>query len=809
MPLKKGGSPSVGGKQPDNFYNNITSQVQHPGSNSSYQVESKPCNDNANHRNRRNKAGSGKNNKGSKTDFVYQDANICVKSGLDQQHVSVKEGQVCLYSDKSACEADHYYSNVSAKNLLNINESVCDLNLGTSKDSTKEAPKCQGPNKSTHQVDKYKKIRAKSAYKVDKLAPNGSPDVSQIKSDMKNLALEDITLGKACVSPPQVKAQAPLEVRAQEDSGSNYTDMNLSEEVIARQKDIILSAWPQTTNAAREQFPEFCALYEAIREVGLPNFLGARIPVSSNLVIQKWEDYLKTYHDKELVTFLRFGWPVGFHSKTPPTSVPENHMSAKAYNSHVQRFVAKELDHHAMVGPFKSAPFQPWCRLSPLMTRAKKASSERRVIMDLSFPAGEAPNDGIDISHYFGKDISYSLPSIGDLITKLQAEGRGAFVLKADLSRAYRQLRIDPLDTPLLGLKVDDGIYLDLCPAFGCKSSASACQRMANAVVHIMRNKGHFVLAYLDDFSGCHSDILLADQGYRDFLQLAQELGLSLATQKCVKPSKRIEWLGFDINTNDMTIKIPTEKLREVLNECKKWKARTRANRRMIQSVRGKLIHISACVQQGRKFVSRVLDTRRSMGDRNWTYINDEFLLDLAWFEKYAEVWNGIHLYQPQRPSIFIECDSSKTGAGGNTNGFCYAWEYSAQHTHAFAPIHQLEAVNIVVAYRSLAHLLRMPGARVVIFTDNLASSHVLQSGKTKDKVLASCAREMWLEAAKNDHLIIIEHKPGEELILADALSRRFTDTAKASLADNIIARDNLTVVKPCCNNYVFFTPYL
>lgn len=95
--------------------------------------------------------------------------------------------------------------------------------------------------------------------------------------------------------------------------------------------------------------------------------------------------------------------------------------------------------------------------------------------MDLSFPAGAAPNDGIDTGFYFGKDILYTLPNIDGLTTKLQDYGPGAFVWKEDLSRAYRQLRIDPLDTPLLGLKVDQLIYLDLCPAFGCKSSSSAC----------------------------------------------------------------------------------------------------------------------------------------------------------------------------------------------------------------------------------------------------------------------------------------------------------------------------------------------
>lgn len=98
------------------------------------------------------------------------------------------------------------------------------------------------------------------------------------------------------------------------------------------------------------------------------------------------------------------------------------------------------------------------------MTRPKKESEERRVIVDLSFPPGEGVNAGIDIKDFFGKDITYTLPSIGDLITRLQISGRGAYIWKADLARAYRQMRVDPLDTPLLGMKVNGKYYLDLCP---------------------------------------------------------------------------------------------------------------------------------------------------------------------------------------------------------------------------------------------------------------------------------------------------------------------------------------------------------
>lgn len=579
-----------------------------------------------------------------------------------------------------------------------------------------------------------------------------------------------------------------------------------SDDILLRQKKIIENVWPTTTPLARQEFPSFCDLYEEIRAKGLPNFLGAKIPVSSNLHIQKWKEYLNNYHDKEIVEFLEYGWPIGFHSEVPPESVNDNHPSAKNYNNQIKKFVAKELTHGALVGPFTKLPFQPWCRLSPLMTRAKKASFERRVIMDLSFPQGSAPNDGIDINQHFGKDISYTLPTVNDLVTKLQDYGRGAFIWKGDLARAYRQIRIDPLDTPLLGLKVDDSVYLDLCPAFGCKSSSAACQRMSNAFTYIMGKKGHFVLAYLDDFAGAHNIKSEADAAYSSFQNLAQELGLQLAEEKCVPPTTNIEWLGFNIDTTRMTVSIPKSKLEETINECDKWCNRKRANRRMIQSILGKLIHISACINQGRKFVSRIIDALRAMGERNWTNISDDFLLDIKWFRAYAQASNGIHLYQPDRREVHFECDSSKDGGGGHGAGFCYAWEYTSAHKLQFQTIHQLEAVNIVVAYRTLVSTFKTPGVHVIIFTDNSASSFAIQSGKTKDKVLASCSREMWLEAAKNDHVISIVHKPGTELLLADALSRRFTEPAKALLADEIIHRQSLSCINPVLNDYMFFT---
>lgn len=213
----------------------------------------------------------------------------------------------------------------------------------------------------------------------------------------------------------------------------NKMQPGLSEETIAEHRDRIKATWPSTTSHAREAFPEFCATYECIREHKLPNFIGAKLPVKSGLKIHNWERLLEAYHDKDLVCFLKYGWPVGYNAASPPSSANDNHQSALRHSSLVKSFVQKELQHNAIIGPFTKPPFAPWCRVSPLMTRPKKQSTERRIIMDLSFPHGLSLNDGIDIYDHFGKDISYFLPSVTDLINKLQIQGQASWIWKADL----------------------------------------------------------------------------------------------------------------------------------------------------------------------------------------------------------------------------------------------------------------------------------------------------------------------------------------------------------------------------------------
>ena len=87
------------------------------------------------------------------------------------------------------------------------------------------------------------------------------------------------------------------------------------------------------------------------------------------------------------------------------------------------------------------------------MSREKPGSSNRRVIIDLSWPLGQSVNSGIGKTSYLGTDFTLVLPTVDHITDKLRTLGRGAHIYKIEISLAYRHIKVDPLDYNLLGLQ--------------------------------------------------------------------------------------------------------------------------------------------------------------------------------------------------------------------------------------------------------------------------------------------------------------------------------------------------------------------
>ena len=250
-------------------------------------------------------------------------------------------------------------------------------------------------------------------------------------------------------------------------------------------------------------------------------------------------------------------------------------------------------------------------------------------------------------------------------------------------------------------------------------------------------------------------------------------------TEKLAFPSRRMVWLGYEFDYVKMEVSIPRDKLEEISAEAAAWDHRHRATKHQLQVLAGRLQFISNCVRPARRFMARIIKTLRPAHQVAAVDITEEFRKDIRWFPSYARATNARVLVEPKLSLIVIECDACLVGAGGHSANQFYDLTFPQKVTDTYH-ISQLEVLNILIAIKTLvpkdAH-----GIRFLVRTDNMAAMYILSSGRSKDGVLAACSREIWLIEALQDIDILVNHTPGESLVLADALSRRTIDFSRSS----------------------------
>ena len=106
--------------------------------------------------------------------------------------------------------------------------------------------------------------------------------------------------------------------------------------------------------------------------MGLHNFETLWVNVGCAWNLNKFENLLHNYKDKELISFLRFGWPISHNGKFGSTNIPVNWLGARDNVKEVKKYFEKEVANNAVLGPFHSNPFKYKAYLSPLNTREKK-----------------------------------------------------------------------------------------------------------------------------------------------------------------------------------------------------------------------------------------------------------------------------------------------------------------------------------------------------------------------------------------------------------------------------------------------------
>lgn len=521
-------------------------------------------------------------------------------------------------------------------------------------------------------------------------------------------------------------------------------------------------------------------IHKLVRESGKFNYEGCRITVNDKIDVSFMRQMLRDYNDIAVCDFLQFGFPIGFIGDEQNLHGLDqiwkhrNHRGATDFSDEINSYLEKESKNDSILGPFKSNPFVGNLIISPLNSVPKKDTSERRVILDLSFPRNCSINDFIYKNEYLGQKTEIFFPKVDDFIELIKKKGRGCLLFKKDLRRAYRQLSIDPHDYNLVSFVWGKHIFCDLVLSMGLKSAAMICQRVTNAISFIMLQLGVAILNYLDDLAGAEKREN-AEFAYNCLGAVLHKCGFEEAFDKSSPPSEIMTFLGVLFNSLTMTVEVTPERLTEIRNLIEIWLKKEFATLKEIQSLLGKLNFVAACVRPSRIFVSRLLNWLRSIYRSSEFYhsIPEYVMKDLVWWHRFLPLYNGISMMEYEEwsaPDAIFSSDSCLTGCGGFWNGNYFHSVFPTSIIQKNLHITALEILSIIICLKLWGKFFR--GQRIIVLCDNQAVSQVLNSGKSKSEFLQNALREICFLAAVDEFQLRGQFISSSSNRLADILSR-------------------------------------
>jgi len=391
------------------------------------------------------------------------------------------------------------------------------------------------------------------------------------------------------------------------------------------------------------------------------------------------EQILKDYENLEDAILILNGFKNGFRIQyTGPriARTSKNLLSAHTLKLETKEKLLKEVNLGRMLGPFSKRPISN-LQTSPIGL-VPKSSSGWRLITHLSYPEGSSINDFIDPEIC---QVKYT--SIDKVLEVVATCGKSAKIGKMDVSQAFRLLTINPADFDLLGIEFEGQFYIDKCLPFGLSLSCSLFEKFAT-MLHwaVAKESGIDTLDhYLDDFIFIGpSDSENCNILMQTFDQICQKLGVPINDNKTVWPTTLLTFLGLDIDTIAMTLRIPNDKLKKLKTMLTPLLSAKKVILKDLESVVGLMAFCARAIASSRAFLRRFYDLIASINNQkpfHFVRVTSEVKEDVKIWLSFLDNFNGTVII-PENFWISNEAIELLTDSSGNPLLGCGAY-YSGQ----------------------------------------------------------------------------------------------------------------------------------
>lgn len=500
-----------------------------------------------------------------------------------------------------------------------------------------------------------------------------------------------------------------------------------------------------------------------------------------------WWKMLSNYPNEQwryrLVHDIIYGVDVGFTATRNTTMKSRNPNADQREAAAIEEDIKKELTAGRVIGPFASAPWK-YYRSSPVLTVAKKGNpGKRRIVHHLSHPRGNSVNDHII-------EWPCILSRFTNAIKMVCKLGKGCHMAKLDIKSAYRLIPIRPADWPLLGFSWNNAFYFHTTLPFGLKSSCHLWERYSTAAQWIVKHilLIPMVIHYVDDYFLTSASAAECQDNMNRIQLLFTELGLTIATEKTVGPTKKLVFLGILIDTQNMTMSLDTERISSIQQLLMEWTNKKTCSLRELQSLIGTLLWAANVVAHGRTFIQflRAAELKHNeinnINDKNAIELNDDCRSDIRWWQSFMTEWNGISLLWEEEwladtDQLQPHTDACNIGYGAvcGTQWFHSRWTKEQQEMSEDGTISRdsmpfKELYALVTAATTWAY--QWHRKRITFRTDCEPVVMAINKGSCRSRMMMQLIRSLHYTAATHHFKYRAIHIAGVNNTIADELSR-------------------------------------
>lgn len=389
-----------------------------------------------------------------------------------------------------------------------------------------------------------------------------------------------------------------------------------------------------------------------------------------------------------------------------------------------------------------------------------KPNGSNRFILNLKLL-----NQFIKTSHFKMKDLR----------SALRLFSQDYYLCNLDIKDAYFLVPVNIRSRQFLRFKFKGQLYEFTCLPFGLCTAPFVFTKIMKPVLHYLRERGQMSTAYLDDLLCIGNSYSTCQENVTITRNILNRLGFIVNEEKSLQtPQQVCKYLGFILNSSDMTLSLPLEKRVKIKKAILEIMSKKICQIREMAGLIGVLVAACPAVPYGMLHTKRLEKEKMKaliINDQDLDqkmFVSDCLNDDLNWWlNKVPRVKNPVRLFNFQKE---IFSDASLSGWGAYYNKISAQGFWSVQERKL--AINNLELIAAFLALKCFAK--EDKDCEILLRIDNTtAIAYINRMGGVQYPQLNKLARDIWNWCKERRIWVFASYIPSKENTDADRESRR------------------------------------